>query len=123
MGFEAEKELSRLPLFSAPHAHMVSLERLGTLTPLLGTSTSIPFWWEEEPGKTKAYAMIAYFSIDFSRKCLELPPRLLLLQEANKKKNNNDKLCSPTTVLDGPYLGSARSVVMVLRLLTREGTI
>ncbi|KAE8703645.1 Detected protein of unknown function [Hibiscus syriacus] len=121
MGFEAEKEPSRLPLFSSLHAHMVSPERPGTLTPPLRASASVPFRWEEEPGKPKAYTTVATFSDDFARKCLELPPRLLLLQEANKKKtNNNEKLCSTTTVLDGPYLGRARFQSSSFRMVKSE---
>ncbi|KAL4376066.1 hypothetical protein GQ457_02G001250 [Hibiscus cannabinus] len=125
MGFEAaERESARLPLFSSPHAHMVvspspSPERSGTLTPPLRASASVPFQWEEEPGKPKPCTTVTTFSQDFARKCLELPPRLLLLQEANKKKDNN-KLSSPTTVLDGPYVGRARLLSSSFRMVKSE---
>ncbi|KAE8700981.1 hypothetical protein F3Y22_tig00110549pilonHSYRG00056 [Hibiscus syriacus] len=118
MGFEAEKESSRLLLFSSPHAHMASPERPGTLTPPLRASASVPFRWEEEPGKPKAYATFPMTLLG----CLQLPPRLLLLQEANNnnKRKKNDKLCSPTTVLDGPYWGSARFQSSSFRMVKSE---
>ncbi|KAK8718267.1 hypothetical protein V6N13_045508 [Hibiscus sabdariffa] len=123
MGFEAaERESARLPLFSSPHAHMVvslSPERSGTLTPPLRISASVPFQWEEEPGKPKPCTTVTPFSEDFARKCLELPPRLLILQEANKKKKKN-KLSSPTTVLDDPYVGRARLLSSSFRMVKSE---
>ncbi|XP_022757565.1 uncharacterized protein At4g00950-like [Durio zibethinus] len=106
MGSEAEKESSYKPkllLFSASHAHMQSPERSGMLTPPLHASASVPFRWEEEPGKPKPCTTLTTFSNpnDFAQKCLELPPRLL--QDAKITK-----LPSPTTVLEGPYMGRAR---------------
>ncbi|XWS76862.1 hypothetical protein CRYUN_Cryun01aG0214400 [Craigia yunnanensis] len=106
MGSEAEKESSytpKLPLFSASHAHRQSPERSGMLTPPLNASASVPFRWEEEPGKPKPCTALTTFSnpSDFAQKCLELPPRLLLDAKINK-------LPSPTTVLEGPYMGRAR---------------
>ena len=93
---EAEKERSipRLPLFSVPP--MQSPERSGTLTPPLHTSAAVPFRWEQEPGKPRPCTTLVPFTNpnDFLPKCLELPPRLLLP--------------SPTTVLEGPYVGSNR---------------
>ncbi|KAE8722108.1 Detected protein of unknown function [Hibiscus syriacus] len=113
MGFES----SRLPLFSSPHAHMeVSPERPGTLTPPLRASASVPFGWEEEPGKPKPCTTVTPFSDDFAGKCLELPPRLLLLQEANK----NNKLNSPTAVLDVPYVGRGRLLSSSFRMVKSE---
>ncbi|KAI4355256.1 hypothetical protein L6164_004045 [Bauhinia variegata] len=104
MGSEAEADakaeqssIPRLPLFSIPP--MPSPEHSGMLTPPLHTSASVPFRWEEEPGKPiPCTALVPYTDPnDFLPKCLELPPRLLI-----------DKLPSPTTVLDGPYGGSKR---------------
>ncbi|XP_039048105.1 uncharacterized protein At4g00950-like isoform X2 [Hibiscus syriacus] len=84
MGFEAEKQSSYTPkllLFSSPQpqAHMKSPERSGTLTPPLRASASVPFRWEEEPGKPKPCTTLTIFSNpnDLAQKCLELPPRLL----------------------------------------------
>ncbi|KAM1125606.1 hypothetical protein ACFX1Q_040885 [Malus domestica] len=93
-----EAEPPQLPLFSAPPFH--SHEPSGTLTPPLHTSVSVPFRWEEQPGKPRPCTALATVPnpTDFSRKCLELPPRLLL--EA--------KLLSPTTVLEDPYVGRSK---------------
>ncbi|XVE73688.1 hypothetical protein DITRI_Ditri11bG0139200 [Diplodiscus trichospermus] len=106
MESEAKKESSytpKLPLFSASHAHMQSPERSGMLTPPLHALASVPFRWEEEPGKPKTCTTLTTFSnpSDFAQKCLELPPRLLLDAKITK-------LPSPTTVLEGPYIGKAR---------------
>ncbi|KAI4328928.1 hypothetical protein L6164_021242 [Bauhinia variegata] len=102
MGSEAEAEaeqngIPRLPLFSIPP--MQSPEHSGMLTPPLHTSVSVPFRWEEEPGKPRPCTALVPFTDpnDFLPKCLELPPRLLI-----------EKLSSPITVLDGPYGGSRR---------------
>ncbi|KAF7137793.1 hypothetical protein RHSIM_Rhsim07G0003200 [Rhododendron simsii] len=79
------------------------------LTPPLHTSASVPFRWEEEPGKPRpCTALITTtqtlshqdpHSIDtpnyYNNKCLELPPRL--------QSFTDPKMSSPTTVLDGPY--------------------
>ncbi|KAJ7962599.1 DUF688 domain-containing protein [Quillaja saponaria] len=101
MGSEAESEPSsipKLPLLSIQL--MQSPERSGMLTPPLHTSASVPFRWEEEPGKPRPCTALTPFinSTDFVHKCLELPPRLQI-------DANNTKLASPTTVLDGPYMG------------------
>ena len=114
MGSEAEKESSytpKLPLFSASHAETQSPERSGMLTPPLHASASVPFRWEEEPGKPKPCTTLKTFSnpSDVAQKCLELPPRLLLDAKITK-------LPSPTTVLEGPYMGSARSQFSSFRM-------
>ncbi|OMP08673.1 hypothetical protein COLO4_06225 [Corchorus olitorius] len=101
MESEAEKEsmiyTPKLPLFSSSHAHMESASG----SPW-HASASVPFRWEEQPGKPKPCTTLATFSSsDFVPKCLELPPCRLLIDA----KNNNSKLPSPTTVLDGPYMG------------------
>ncbi|XP_027351033.1 uncharacterized protein At4g00950-like [Abrus precatorius] len=96
MGLEAESEaeaeqsnIPMLPLFSIQA--MQSPQRSGTLTPPLHTSASVPFRWEQEPGKPRPCSALVTFS---NTKCLELPPRLLIP--------------SPTTVLQGPYVTSNR---------------
>ncbi|CAN6568344.1 unnamed protein product [Malus baccata var. baccata] len=93
-----EAEPPQLPLFSAPPFH--SHEPSGTLTPPHPSSVSVPFRWEEQPGKPRPCTALATLQnpTDFSQKCLELPPRLLL--EARQ--------LSPTTVLEGPYVGRPR---------------
>ncbi|KAK8565702.1 hypothetical protein V6N13_020780 [Hibiscus sabdariffa] len=108
MGSEAEEESSYIPklrLLSVSHEQMQSPERSGTLTPPFYVSAaSVPFRWEEEPGKPKPCTTFATFSStpnEPAQKCLELPPRLLLDAKVTK-------LSSPTTVLEGPYMGRAR---------------
>ncbi|KAF2315199.1 hypothetical protein GH714_038405 [Hevea brasiliensis] len=117
MGSETEPELSstpRLPLLLNQHAHayMQSPQRSGTLTPPLYASASVPFRWEEEPGKPRICTALSN-PIDSSPKCLELPPRLLL-------DANVSKLASPTTVLEGPYLGKQRFRSSSFRIIRRE---
>jgi hypothetical protein len=72
---------------------------------------SIPFKWEEAPGKprpchreseTKEKEEVVNNNVV---RALELPPRLLLSLESN----NNINTPSPTTVLEGPYVGRAMS--------------
>ncbi|RDX94284.1 hypothetical protein CR513_23350, partial [Mucuna pruriens] len=89
-----ELKIPRLPLLNPPTMH--SPERSGMQTPPLFTSASVPFGWEEEPGKPRPCTALVTFS-NPTPKCLELPPRLLLDSQLN-----NNKLSSPTTVLEGP---------------------
>lgn len=102
MASDREKESLaelKLPLFSFSHKYnhvrRQSPERSGASTP---PSASVPFHWEEEPGKPKPCTALSTFSIsdDFAKKCLELPPRLLV---------DAKQYSSPTTVLEGPYIG------------------
>lgn len=87
---EAEKSsIPTLPLFSIPPIQ--SPEPSGTLTPPLHSTASVPFRWEEEPGRPRAYPTISKPTIS-----LDLPPRLLLTDAKVAK------LPSPTTVLEGP---------------------
>ncbi|KAL5061305.1 hypothetical protein RYX36_032909 [Vicia faba] len=99
MGSEGNQHSSipRLPLFSTPSAMQMkssSPERSGTVTPPLQTSGSVPFRWEQEPGKPKiCNALVTY--VNPTDKSLELPPRLLALP-------------SPTFLQQGPYVTSNR---------------
>jgi hypothetical protein len=112
MNYEDEKEglslrssITKLPLFTIlnPPPIMNSPERSGMLTPPLHAAATIPFRWEDEPGKPKPFTTLIHITTDFNNgggyvpKSLELPPRLLI--EAHLSK-----LPSPTTVLDGPYV-------------------
>ncbi|XP_058189582.1 uncharacterized protein At4g00950-like [Rhododendron vialii] len=71
------------------------------------TSASIPFLWEEEPGKPRPCTDQLIDTVPVSDhpnnggpKCLvDLPPRL----QSSELKTT--KVPSPTTVLDGPYVG------------------
>ncbi|KAJ1414726.1 hypothetical protein SESBI_18669 [Sesbania bispinosa] len=97
MGSEAEEQslILRLPLFSVPPMQMQSSpERSGMLTPPLHSSAAVPFRWEQEPGKPRPCNALVTFSNPTDRKCLELPPRLLIP--------------SPTTLLQGPYVVNNR---------------
>ncbi|GLT84794.1 hypothetical protein SLE2022_030080 [Rubroshorea leprosula] len=100
MGSDLKKESIpelRLPLFSVSHTlvRMQTPERAGASTP---PSASVPFRWEEEPGKPKPCTALSTFSIreDSAQKCLELPPRLLV---------ESKQYSLPTTVLEGPFIG------------------
>ncbi|KAI7747653.1 hypothetical protein M8C21_017522 [Ambrosia artemisiifolia] len=96
MGSNTEPDpytLPKLPLFSIP-PHLT--EPSGTLTPPLQTTTaSVPFQWEEQPGKPRPCTDII-ISTTHINKCLELPPRLA-------------KTSSPTTVLEGKSVFSSSS--------------
>ncbi|KAK7275383.1 hypothetical protein RIF29_16499 [Crotalaria pallida] len=94
-GCEAEKSnIPRLNLFKFKPPLIHSPERSGMQTPPLHTSVSVPFWWEQEPGKPKpCTALVSFSNKKPTPKCLELPPRLLI----------NDANPSPTSVLESPY--------------------
>ncbi|XP_022980847.1 uncharacterized protein At4g00950 [Cucurbita maxima] len=81
MGSEAKlwrnSEVPKLPLLAV--AAMESPDRSGMLTPPIHTSVSVPFRWEEEPGKPRFCFRTPNSSSATQTKCLELPPRLLLL--------------------------------------------
>ncbi|KAK9280208.1 hypothetical protein L1049_013895 [Liquidambar formosana] len=100
MGSETDYELNstpQLPLFSIPPI-LQSPEHPGMLTPPLHTSASVPFRWEEEPGKPRPCTTLTTITNSSAFKCLELPPRLLTEVLITK-------MPSPTTVLEGPYMG------------------
>ncbi|CAL0318041.1 unnamed protein product [Lupinus luteus] len=103
-GDEAEKSnIPRLSLFKFHPSSMHSPERSGMQTPPSRTSVSVPFGWEEEPGKPKPCTELVCFSNKpTTPKCLELPPRLLI----NDAIANHTKqlLPSPTTVLEGLFV-------------------
>ncbi|XP_076950315.1 uncharacterized protein At4g00950-like [Bidens hawaiensis] len=99
MGSDSEPEsdpyhIPKLPLFSIPHYDVT--EPSSMPTPPRQTLASVPFQWEEQPGKPHPFTDIIISSNH--TKCLELPPRLAVIT----------KISSPTTVLDGP--GGGRSV-------------
>ncbi|KAL2893279.1 hypothetical protein RDABS01_009188, partial [Bienertia sinuspersici] len=94
-----------LQLFSLPppkSPHHSSSPNLIT-SPLHTSSASVPFSWEEQPGKPLPCLTLALPSNNNNAiKCLDLPPRLL-----NETKFT--KTPSPTTVLEGPYSSSSSS--------------
>ncbi|XP_073312284.1 uncharacterized protein [Primulina huaijiensis] len=67
--------------------HSPSPRHSGAETPPLQTLASVPFRWEEQPGKPRHCAAV----LPEPMKCLELPPC------------KSSKTPSPTAVLDGPY--------------------
>ncbi|RDX74197.1 hypothetical protein CR513_46082, partial [Mucuna pruriens] len=69
------------------------------------TTISVPFEWEEAPGKPRHCHTQS--EPENCARTLELPPRLLFLLETNKVSDVDGP--SPTTVLDGPYVGRAMS--------------
>ena len=71
-------------------------------TPTPETAVSVPFKWEEAPGKPRPCHNESKPQSTVTR-TLELPPRLLF----SEAKVSNAP--SPTTVLDGPYVGRAMS--------------
>ncbi|XP_076954524.1 uncharacterized protein At4g00950-like [Bidens hawaiensis] len=104
MGSDSESEsdpysIPKLPLFSIP-PHDVSMPP----TPPRQTLASVPFQWEEQPGKPHPCTDLIIPSTGHT-KCLELPPRLAVVEYYSSKMT---KTSSPTTVLDGP--GGGKSV-------------
>ncbi|KAJ0430448.1 hypothetical protein HanHA300_Chr17g0669151 [Helianthus annuus] len=86
----------KLPLFSIPPPHHTSSPP-GTSTPPLQTTTaSVPFRWEEQPGKPRPCTDLIVAPTHHT-KCLHLPPRLAATVDPTKISSP-----SPTTVLDGP---------------------
>ncbi|XP_059433843.1 uncharacterized protein LOC132166981 [Corylus avellana] len=106
MGSEPENEPSSTPtlsLFSLPSKpHEASPGILET--PPCRTTASVPFQWEEAPGKPRPCTTTTTTteSKPRSSRPLELPPRLL-------RETKNTDMPSPTTVLDGPYVGRSLS--------------
>ncbi|KDP25769.1 hypothetical protein JCGZ_23924 [Jatropha curcas] len=101
MGFDSDFEKSPAPKLSFLSLPNKPQDPPGLLTPPIHTLASVPFQWEEAPGKPRLSNTHHHQPPPKSKtaRCLELPPRLL-----NEAKVNN--VSSPTTVLDGPYLSS-----------------
>ncbi|KAG8391956.1 hypothetical protein BUALT_Bualt01G0241100 [Buddleja alternifolia] len=96
-----ERELSiltyKLPLLHITSTTMHSPEhQSGTSTPPLQTTASVPFKWEEHPGKPRPCTGI----IPEPAKSLDLPPCRMPLSDP---PNKFTKTPSPTSVFDGPY--------------------
>ncbi|KAM5557589.1 uncharacterized protein ABKV19_024792 [Rosa sericea] len=111
---EAVNEASpirKLALFSLPSQPP---EPPGILTPPLLTSVSVPFQWEEAPGKPRHFGGGGTETKAKCARSLELPPRLLV----SEAKVTN--MPSPTTVLDGPEVGRTLSFSYALRSPSKE---
>ncbi|KAK2444448.1 hypothetical protein QL285_015475 [Trifolium repens] len=81
---------------------MSSSEIATSPSPPPQTTISIPFKWEEAPGKPRHCHTQSELNNTVTTTTLELPPRLLFL-------DSKPDVPSPTTVLDGPYVGRAMS--------------
>ena len=112
MGSEAECETTPTPKLSLYSFLGKAKEPSGMITPPVHTSVSIPFQWEEAPGKPRPFHSTTSDTTSQSKpnaaRCLELPPRLL----AEAKVAN---MPSPTTVLDGPDGGRFLSYTLSFR--------
>ncbi|XWS50339.1 hypothetical protein CRYUN_Cryun12cG0079700 [Craigia yunnanensis] len=102
MGSEAECETTPSPKISLYSFPGKTKEPSRMITPPIHNLVSIPFQWEEAPGKPRPCPSTSDTTASQSKlnaaRCLELPPRLL----AEAKVAN---MPSPTTVLDGPDVG------------------
>ncbi|KAF8079577.1 hypothetical protein N665_1018s0033 [Sinapis alba] len=104
----------KLPLFSVP-LNRTSCETPGLATPPVNIAGSVPFLWEEAPGKPRVSDKNKPPALKQNAggvgggvvRCLELPPRLILHAAVNEP--------SPTTVLDGPYVVPRRSLSLTRR--------
>ncbi|KAI9097472.1 hypothetical protein K1719_025243 [Acacia pycnantha] len=76
-------------------------------TPPLHAAASVPFQWEEAPGKPRNRPAEAKPK---TARALDLPPRLLF----------SEAKVSPTTVLDGPYMGRTMSLTSSDRNASKE---
>ncbi|KAK8658373.1 hypothetical protein V6N13_036580 [Hibiscus sabdariffa] len=94
MGSECESENTTTPKLSLYWFPIKAKEPSELATPPIHIPVSIPFQWEEAPGKPRPCATASQ-SKPCSARCLELPPRLF----AEAMVSN---MPSPTTVLDGP---------------------
>ncbi|XP_023513857.1 uncharacterized protein LOC111778333 isoform X2 [Cucurbita pepo subsp. pepo] len=87
--------ITKLPLFSIPHRAMDSPERSGTLTPPIYAAVSVPFRWEEEPGKPRFSNVTTTTNTDtdtVTSPCLELPPRLLLMEKVARSEGSSFRM-------------------------------
>ncbi|KAL0875172.1 hypothetical protein Bca101_024877 [Brassica carinata] len=127
MGFTKNQDrfcsTPKLPLFSYPMNR--PYETPGLATPPVNIAGSVPFLWEEAPGKPRSSVRKPSRRNQTGEnrgaaRCLDLPPRLLLPGEACKSSTANEP--SPTTVLDGPYdlrrrsLSLPRSAALIRKL-------
>lgn len=87
----------KLSLTVFPSHKPIASESPWTLTPPLHPMASVPFEWEEAPGRPRPINISGQCKPNSAR-CLELPPRMLV--EAQVMTSHMPS--SPTTVLDGP---------------------
>ncbi|AEE85396.1 hypothetical protein AtNW77_Chr4g0305621 [Arabidopsis thaliana] len=103
----------KLPLFSIPFNR--ACDTPGLATPPVNIAGSVPFLWEEAPGKPRVSDENKPLASKQNERegggggvvrCLELPPRLFFPADDEP---------SPTTVLDGPYDVPRRSLSVIRR--------
>lgn len=110
MGLKFEKEEHKNDNSSTPKLCLYNFpnkkrEPLGMLTPPMRSFASIPFEWEEVPGKPRTSADVTTngrsSALPKSKavRCLVPPPRLMNINGTSKVTN----MPSPTTVLDEPF--------------------
>ncbi|KAL8095725.1 uncharacterized protein LOC141689075 [Apium graveolens] len=99
-----KKDISSTPKLSLYNFPSKKKEPLGMLTPPMPSFASIPFKWEEAPGKPRTIDAVATngrsSAVPKSKavRCLVPPPRLMNI--GTSKVTN---MPSPTTVLDEPF--------------------
>ncbi|KAL7108236.1 hypothetical protein ACP275_06G101400 [Erythranthe tilingii] len=123
MGFEVDDRCEpnstpKLTLSKLPFCKPIREPLLMMQTPPLRPSVSIPFRWEEAPGKPRSAATAAASSSPPSRCTLDLPPRLMPHDDYDAKIT---VMSSPTDVLDGPYVG--RSLSLACTFSFRKGPV
>lgn len=86
----------KLSLYSVPGQRM---KPLGTATPPPRVLVSVPFMWEEAPGKPRKQPTPGgHGMMPGGARSLDLPPRMVAAMVEAK----SNKTLSPTTALDGP---------------------
>ncbi|KAK1366447.1 putative RWP-RK domain-containing protein [Heracleum sosnowskyi] len=101
---DAMKDDCSTPKLSLYHFPSKKREPLGMLTPPMPSFASIPFKWEEAPGKPRTTAAAAGTGTSCALpkskavRCLVPPPRLM-----NVGTSKVTNMPSPTTVLDEPF--------------------
>lgn len=97
---EDKKENSSTPKLCLYNFPSKKMEPLGMLTPPMRSFASIPFKWEEAPGKPRTSTAEVTTALPKSKtvRCLVPPPRLMSIHTS--KVTN---MPSPTTVLDEPF--------------------
>ncbi|KAL6557123.1 hypothetical protein OROMI_017473 [Orobanche minor] len=109
------------PFLPLPAAAVLSPDHPSGIStpPLQTTSASVPFKWEEQPGKPRPCTDIIPLPEPGPAKILGPPPcRMLLPTDPSKR---NPKMHSPTTVLDGPNT-SGRPKFSSFRFFFRESS-
>ncbi|KAI3517735.1 hypothetical protein L1887_16953 [Cichorium endivia] len=113
MDFEPNSTSPKLLLFSQGFNR---LEMEGGFTPPPHYKATIPFQWEEAPGKPRSTTVTANDPPPQAAKSLVLPPRMLINSATTTPTNGKAKvemMRSPTSVLEGPYSGKSKWKMMM----------